>query len=152
MLAFHPRKTLLHGTLPPWTRSCCKTPHCHLLPAFAPRLASVWVSIWVWALLQPSPTWFPQQHTRYFQKCCYWMYFVLLPDWHVPKARTLGCFKCQKMDGYFYPPFKKKKKGVNTKTQNHLKTIPTNYAMLVGINNGSAAEERPEDVLLVVVR
>lgn len=46
----------------------------------------------------------------------------------------------------------KKKKGVNTKTQNQLKTIPTNYAMLVGINNGSAVEERPEDVLLVVVQ
>lgn len=47
---------------------------------------------------------------------------------------------------------KKKKKGINTKTQNQLKTIPTNYAMLVGINDGSAVEEHPEDVLLVVVQ
>lgn len=46
----------------------------------------------------------------------------------------------------------KKKKGVNTKTQSHPKMIPTNYAMPVGINNGSAVEERPEDVLLVVVQ
>lgn len=70
------------------------------------------------------------------------------------RPRTHGCFKCQKMDGYFYPPFKKKekKKVVNTKTQSHPKMIPTNYAMPVGINNGSAVEERPEDVLLVVVQ
>lgn len=56
-------------------------------------------------------------------------------------------------DGWiFLSSFQKKKKGINTKTQNQLKTIPTNYAMLVGINDGSAVEERPEDVLLVVVQ